>query len=239
MFTKRGNPVTGQKMEHHRFRRAFLDQITSSNAKNFSNLESQPMQNVIPNSSRAANLNVFAATISGRILIGLAATVVVAAAAHVSIPLPFTPVPLTLQPLAVLGVGLALGPVAGFIAMLAYLAEGAMGLPVFSPTGLGGLAQLVGPTGGFLMAYPLVAAVVGGLSRWLAARTPRFMAAFVAGNLAMALLFLSGAGWFMLYTHHSLYATWIGAVAPFLPGEFVKVIVAAGVYSALARVPRI
>jgi biotin transport system substrate-specific component len=197
------------------------------------------MQTVIANSSRATNLTGFAATIPGRILIGLGATVVVAAAAHVAIPLPFTPVPLTLQPLAVLGVGLALGPVAGFLTMLAYLAEGAMGLPVFSPTGLGGLAQLVGPTGGFLMAYPLVAAVVGGLTRGLVTRTPRFVAAFVAGNLAMALLFLCGAGWFMLYAHHSLNATWVGAVAPFLPGEFVKVIVAAGVYSTLARVPRI
>jgi hypothetical protein len=61
------------------------------------------MQTVIANSSRATNLTGFAATIPGRILIGLGATVVVAAAAHVAIPLPFTPVPLTLQPLAVLG----------------------------------------------------------------------------------------------------------------------------------------
>lgn len=197
------------------------------------------MQIVTADSHRTARLSGYAATIPGRILIGLAATAVVAAAAHVSIPLPFTPVPLTLQPLAVLGVGLALGPIAGFLTMLAYLAEGAIGLPVFSPTGLGGLAQLFGPTGGFLMAYPLVAAVVGGLTRGLTARTPRFLAAFVAGNLAMALLFLSGAGWFMQYTQHSLHATWIGAVAPFLPGEFVKVVIAAGVYSTLARVPRI
>lgn len=197
------------------------------------------MQTAIANSSRTAALSGFAATIPGRILIGLAATAVVAAAAHVAIPLPFTPVPLTLQPLAVLGVGLALGPVAGFLTMVAYLAEGAMGLPVFSPTGLGGLAQIVGPTGGFLMAYPLVAAIVGGLTRGLTRRTPRFLTAFVAGNLAMAVLFLFGATWFMHYTHNSLHAAWIGAVAPFLPGEFVKVLIAAGVYSTLARVPRI
>ena len=197
------------------------------------------MQTITANSSATASLSGFAATIPGRILIGLAATVVVAVAAHVSIPLPFTPVPLTLQPLAVLGVGLALGPVAGFLTMLAYLAEGAIGLPVFSPIGVGGLAQLLGPTGGFLMAYPFVAAVVGGLTRGLNSRTTRFLAAFVAGNLAMGLLFLSGAGWFMNYTPHSLQAVWIGAVAPFLPGEFVKVVIAAGVYSTLARAPRI
>jgi biotin transport system substrate-specific component len=197
------------------------------------------MQTAAVHSSRTESLAGFAASIPGRILIGLAATAVVAAAAHVAIPLPFTPVPLTLQPLAVLGVGLALGPVGGFLTMLAYLAEGAMGLPVFSPTGLGGLAQLFGPTGGFLMAYPLVAAIAGGLTRGLTARTPRFLAAFVAGNLAMAVLFVSGASWLMYLAHLSLHATWVAAVAPFLPGEFVKVVVAAGVYSTLARVPRI
>jgi biotin transport system substrate-specific component len=197
------------------------------------------MQTVTLPSSRSASLAHFASTLPGKVVLGLGATVVVALAAHVSIPLPFTPVPLTLQPLAVLGVGLALGPVGGFLTMLAYLAEGAMGLPVFSPTGPGGLVQLLGPTGGFLMAYPLVAAIVGALARGLTSRTARFVAAFVAGNVAMAVLFLSGAGWFMHYTHHSLYATWVGAVAPFLPGEFIKVIVAAGVYSSLSRAPRI
>src|ERR1700728_4104167 len=68
------------------------------------------MQTVIVPSSRAANVASFAATVPGRILIGLGATVAVALAAHVAIPLPFTPVPLTLQPLAVLAVGLALVP---------------------------------------------------------------------------------------------------------------------------------
>jgi biotin transport system substrate-specific component len=161
---------------------------------------------------------------------------VVAAAAHIAIPLPFTPVPLTLQPLAVLGVGLAFGPAAGFFIMLAYLAEGLCGLPVFAPTGPGGLAQLFGPTGGFLMAYPFVAAIVGGLTpRFARLRSGRFLAALVAGSLAVMVLFLSGAAWFMHYTHHSLQATWIGAVAPFLPGEAIKVVVAAGVYSTLSR----
>jgi biotin transport system substrate-specific component len=197
------------------------------------------MQNVIIRSSRAASLAGFARTIPGRILVGLAATAVVAAAAHVAIPLPFTPVPLTLQPLAVLGVGLALGPVAGFFTMLAYLAEGAIGLPVFSPTGPGGVLQLLGPTGGFLMAYPLVAAIAGGLTRGFAARTARFAAAFSACGVATIFLFLCGAAWFINYTHHSLHAAWIGAVAPFLPGNFVEAIVAAGVYSALRRSPRI
>jgi biotin transport system substrate-specific component len=188
--------------------------------------------------SRTASLTGFASTNLGRLLVGLAATAVVAAAAHIAIPLPFTPVPFTFGPLAGLGVGLALGPVAGFFTMLAYLAEGALGLPVFSPTGPGGIAQLLGPTGGFLMAYPLVAAIIGALTPRIATRTSRFLAASFAGQLAIIVLFLSGASWFMFYAHHSLQATWIGAVAPFLPGEIVKVFAAAGIYSALTRTPR-
>jgi biotin transport system substrate-specific component len=190
-------------------------------------------------SSRTASFAGFASTLPGQLLIGLAATLLVAAAAHVAIPLPFTPVPLTLQPLAVLGVGLALGPVAGFLTMLAYLAEGACGLPVFSPTGLGGLAQLLGPTGGFLLAYPLVAAIAGGCTRLFSARIPRFaaqrfFAAAVGCTLAIALLFVSGAAWLMQLAHLSTHAVWIVAVAPFLPGEAIKILIAAGVYNALA-----
>ena len=87
----------------------------------------------------------------------VAASWFVALCAHVTLPLPFTPVPLTLGNFAVLLVGLMLGSRRGFAALALYLAEGATGIPVFSPTGPGGVAQLVGPTGGYLIAYPLVA----------------------------------------------------------------------------------
>jgi biotin transport system substrate-specific component len=198
--------------------------------------------------SRFASFSEASATLPGRILIGLSATAIVAVAAHVSIPLPFTPVPLTLQPLAVLGVGLALGPLDGFLAMLAYLAEGVMGMPVFSPVGPGGLVQMLGPSGGFLMAYPMVAAIAGSVTRLAATRVARstasssvtsaatsFTSAAIGCTLATMLLFFCGAAWFMQYAHHSLQATWIGAVAPFLPGEAVKIVIAAGVYSTLCR----
>jgi biotin transport system substrate-specific component len=148
-------------------------------------------------------------------------------------------VPLTLQPLAVLGVGLALGPLDGFLAMLGYLAEGAMGLPVFAPTGIGGVAQIIGPTGGFLMAYPLVADVVGSVTRVLAARTSRFVAAAVGSTIAVALLFAVGAAWFAYLTHLPAAIVWTKTVAPFLPGEAVKIVIAAGVYSTLWRARRI
>src|ERR1700742_3976494 len=104
--------------------------------------------------------------LAGKTLLVIGATAFVAACAHVSLPLPFTPVPLTLQNFAVLLVGMALGSRRGFAALALYLFEGACGLPVFSPTGPGGVLQLHGLTGGFLMAYPLVA----GLAGWITER---------------------------------------------------------------------
>jgi len=88
--------------------------------------------------------------------------VLVAAAAQVSVPLPGTPVPMTLQPMAVLLVGGLLGARLGALSMILYLAMGAAGLPVFTPTvPLLGVARLFGPTGGYLLAYPVAAYVVG------------------------------------------------------------------------------
>src|SRR5882762_10740738 len=90
----------------------------------------------------------------------------VAAAAQVSLPLPGTPVPMTLQPLAVLLVGGLLGARLGAMSMVLYLALGIAGLPVFTPTvPLLGIARLLGPTGGYLLAYPVAAFAVGALVR--------------------------------------------------------------------------
>src|SRR5438552_17375468 len=89
------------------------------------------------------------------------ASIFVALCARVTLPLPFTPVPLTTQNFGVLLVGLMLGRERGFAALALYLAEGLAGMPVFNPTGPGGLAQLLGRTGGYLFAYPFVAALAG------------------------------------------------------------------------------
>src|SRR6267154_5209278 len=78
----------------------------------------------------------------------IGASLVVALCARVTVPLPFTPVPLTLQNFGVVLVGLLLGSRRGFAALALYLIEGALGFPVFNPTGPGGIAQIVGPTGG-------------------------------------------------------------------------------------------
>lgn len=163
--------------------------------------------------------------------LALLGTAVVAAAAHVAIPLPFTPVPLTLQPLAVLLVGLLFGPVLGFSTLCLYLLEGLAGLPVFQPLGLGGAAQLLGPTGGFLLAYPVVAAIAGGGFRAFTSRS-RFFAATLAGGLATVVLFACGAAQLDMLAHLGVRATLLAAVVPFLPGECVKVLAAAGIASA-------
>jgi biotin transport system substrate-specific component len=192
------------------------------------------MQTALTNRFGSSQARPFSSTLPGRIVLGLAATAVIALAAHIAFPLPFTPVPFTLQPLAVLGVGLAFGPVGGFLTLLAYLAEGACGLPVFTPAGVGGLTQLFfGPTSGYLLAYPLVAAIAGGLTRVLQRRLALFAAAAIGCVIAVVLLFTAGASWFELFTHVPLHAVWIETVAPFLPGEAIKVLAAAGIYSAL------
>src|SRR6266446_1389821 len=99
----------------------------------------------------------------GAVVLG---AVLVALAAQVSIPLPGTPVPMTLQPMAVLLVGGLLGARFGALSMILYLAMGAAGLPVFTPTvPLFGIARLLGPTGGYLLAYPVAAWVTGWLNQ--------------------------------------------------------------------------
>src|SRR5438093_8409946 len=95
----------------------------------------------------------------GAVVLG---AVIVALAAQVSVPLPGTPVPMTLQPMAVLLVAGLLGPQLGALSMILYLAMGAAGLPVFTPTvPLVGVARLFGPTGGYLLAYPVAAWATG------------------------------------------------------------------------------
>lgn len=181
----------------------------------------------------------FASSVPQRMLAIVAASLVVAITAHVVFPLPFTPVPFTLQPLAVLAAGVLLGPVDGALALLAYLLEGAAGLPVFSPTGPGGLAQILGPTGGYLLADPAVAFVAGAVTRLLAKKSGPYAAALIGCTLGTALLFAAGAGWLAHLHPMSAHAVWIAAVAPFLPGEAVKIVVAAGLFRTFAnRLPR-
>lgn len=168
----------------------------------------------------------------------IGASLFVAVCARVTVPLPFTPVPLTMQNFGVLLVGLTLGSRRGFAALALYLAEGASGMPVFNPAGLGGLAQLLGPTGGYLLAYPFVA----GLAGWIMERgngrdmepnkmeqnKMSFARAAVAGLLAEILLFASGISWLAVLTHSFAQAVRFGLYW-FVFAEIIKVMFAAAI----------
>ncbi len=160
----------------------------------------------------------------------ITASFFVALCARVTVPLPFTPVPLTLQNFGVLAVGLLLGSRRGFVALALYLVEGAFGLPVFSPSPLGGgIAQILGPTGGFLMAYPLVAFVAGWIyeqSSKLGSR--RFVWAALSAVAAELLLFAGGLSWLAVLTHSVSLAIRYGLYW-FVFAEVIKVLMAAAV----------
>jgi len=183
------------------------------------------------------------AEVSNRPALGLpAAGIIVAGSAfaalcaHISVPLFFTPVPLTVQPFAVLLLGLLLSPRMASATFVAYLLEGAAGLPVFAPGPAPfGLAHLFGPTGGYLLAYPLAAALISYLWR----RTGRsFVAAVLAAAAGDAVILACGAAWLAVLTHASLMHVAALAVLPFLPGEALKVAAAAGFARGATRLRR-
>ena len=159
-------------------------------------------------------------------VIVIAASLFVALCARVTVPLPFTPVPLTLQNFGVLTVGLLLGSRRGFAALALYLIEGACGLPVFSPAILGsGITHILGPTGGFLMAYPLVAFVAGYIYEHT---TRRFGWAALSALAAEVVLFAGGLSWLAVLTHSVSLAIRYGLYW-FVFAEVIKVLMAAAV----------
>jgi biotin transport system substrate-specific component len=159
------------------------------------------------------------------------ASLFVALCARVTVPIPGTPVPLTLQNCGVLIVGLLLGSRRGFAALALYLAEGAAGLPVFNPTGPGGTLQLFGITGGYLLAYPFVAALAG----YLFERGRKTFARAIASGLAAeVLLFASGLSWLYVATGSMALAVRFGLYW-FVFGEVIKILLAAGTASRFFR----
>jgi biotin transport system substrate-specific component len=170
-----------------------------------------------------------------QIAIVVGASLFVALCARVTIPIPGNPVPLTLQNFGVLLVGLLLGPRKAFAAMVLYLAEGAAGLPVFNPAGVGGIAQLLGPTGGYLMAYPFVAALAGFV---FGRGQTTFARATVSGLVAEVLLFATGLSWLAIWTGSFKKAIFFGLYW-FIFAEIIKVLLAAAVAARMKRTPRV
>jgi biotin transport system substrate-specific component len=153
-------------------------------------------------------------------IFGFAAAV--AAASQVAIPLPFTPVPITLQPMLVILAGMLLGPVAGAASMALYLAAGAAGLPVFTPLGAPGIARFFGPTGGYLLAYPAAAFVAGALML----RRPGFGGRSFAAVMGVVVIFLGGIAQLAVLNGSISRAIMLG-VTPFAALDIVKALVAA------------
>ena len=164
----------------------------------------------------------------------VAGSVLMAVCAHIVLPLFFTPVPLSMITFAVMMIALLMRPQLAAATMAVYLTEGALGLPVFAPSALGdgGLAHLLGPTGGYLLSYPLAAALAALLYR----RSARgFWPALVAQIAGSGVILLCGAAWFAVVAHTSFGTTLAGAVLPFLPGDVIKMTAAAGLAAGYVR----
>src|SRR5579885_2955205 len=144
--------------------------------------------------------------------------------AQVSFPIPFTPVPVTLQTLAVLLTGAVLGSKRGGISMLVYLAEGAVGLPVFAG-GTGGFIHLVGFTGGYLWSYPVAAFVVGLLCEKRLDR--RFLTSVLAMIPGSLIIYAIGVPWLAVTLHLDPLTALLQGMVPFIPGDLLKLLIAA------------
>jgi biotin transport system substrate-specific component len=169
----------------------------------------------------------------GRRLLGIAVgTLAVAAAAQVAVPVALTPVPMTLQPLAVLAVGGLLGAAGGGAALALYLALGLLGAPVFAG-GSAGPVHLLGPTGGYLLAFPVAAALVGALGQGRAG----VLGTLLACAMGMAVIHAGGIAQLAVLGGNPGAAFRVGFV-PFLTGDLIKVGLAAALVLGLRPLAR-
>lgn len=165
------------------------------------------------------------------------AVALTATAAQFTVVLPFTAVPFTLTPLVVILAGAVLGSRLGAASQMAYLAAGVAGLQVFAPSLMlpPGGARLLGPTGGYLLAYPMAAFVAG----WLAERgwDRSFLRASVALGAGLAVIYLGGLAWMLRFVP-SVTAAVAQAIVPFIGADLVKVAIAAMALPRAARFVR-
>jgi biotin transport system substrate-specific component len=169
----------------------------------------------------------------------LAGSAFVAVCAHIALPLYFTPVPLTLQTFAVLVLGLLLSPRLAAGTLAAYLGEGALGLPVFAPSpAVGGMAHLLGPTGGYLLVYPAAAALISFLWRRMS-KSRSYAGATLSAAAGDVVILASGALWLAVLTHAWGQAVLTLSILPFLPGDVLKIAAAAGVVTCYQRFRRV
>ena len=163
---------------------------------------------------------------------------VTAVAAQIAIPLPFSVIPFTMQVLAVVLSGLLLGPRYGALAMGIYLLVGAVGVPVFAQF-QGGIGHILRPTGGYLLSYPIAAAIAG-LAAYAAVNAVRWQAlvvSFLAGTAALAVIYALGMTWLMIVAQLPFVVALAQGVLPFVAFDLIKVGLAALV--AVAAAPAI
>jgi biotin transport system substrate-specific component len=164
--------------------------------------------------------------------------VMTATAAQVSIPLPFTPVPFTLQPMIVLLGGAALGSRLGMSAQVLYLLAGIAGLPVFaaSPVLPQGALRLLGPTGGYLLSYPFAAFVTGLLAERGFDR--RYVTSAIAMGAGLAIVFTFGVSWLAFFARPAagLDTALRAGLYPFVSADIFKILVAAAIMPAMWRI---
>jgi biotin transport system substrate-specific component len=164
--------------------------------------------------------------IRGRVAADIAlivgATAIIAIAAQIAITMPFSPVPMTLQPLAVLFVGAALGARRGAAAAVLYLLEGAAGLPVFAQAH-GGAIWLAGPTAGYLLSYPFAAFVAG----WFSERGWGNTIVRAVSGMLVALAVVYAGGWSWLAQFVGPEKAFVMGIAPFVVADVVKVAIGA------------
>jgi len=168
----------------------------------------------------------------------LLVTALTALAAQISVPLPFTPVPFTLQPMVVLLGGAALGPRLGMASQVLYLALGSAGFPVFAASAVlpQGPLRLLGPTGGYLMSYPVAAFVAGALAERGFDR--RYITSVIAMAAGLAVVFTFGVlwlAWFAQPVQAGLASALRTGLYPFLPADIIKICIAAAIMPGIWR----
>jgi biotin transport system substrate-specific component len=179
-----------------------------------------------------------AARLVSAILLVIGGSMLLAIAAKIQVP--FYPVPMTLQTLAVLGIAATYGSRLAVITVLAYLAQGALGLPVFANTTAAGPAYFMGPTGGYLLGFVVMAFIVGTAADHGWGRSfPKLLGAMLVADVVMLAL---GFAWLAWFATLSSGTTGLGAasafgagVAPFLLGDLLKVVLAAAAVPAVWR----
>jgi biotin transport system substrate-specific component len=166
--------------------------------------------------------------------------VATAAAAQISIPLPFTPIPFTLQPMVVLLGAAVLGARLGMAAQVVYLLAGIAGLPVFAASGVlpQGVFRLLGPTGGYLMSYPLAAFLTGRLAE--SGFDRRYLTSVLAMGAGLLVVFGGGVLWLAFFARPAagLDAALRTGFYPFIPADVFKLLIAAAVMPVVWRLTR-